>query len=440
MIRNRFIRTVSLFLCLFTLFLLLSTVVLADTPPSANNVDSFCVINAEYRKVINSLDMNRVVYPASTVKLMTALVAFDHFSENLEKKIAVTKEMLSSVVGRNMGLEEGEKLSILDLLHAMLCGGYNDAAIILAFASSGSIAEFCREMNEKAVALGAVATHYENPTGLHHSEMVTTAYDTALIGLATLENETLFQITKCLKYTIPATTRSDERIVYNRNPLISTASANNYFDSNAEGMNSGATDEAGDCVVTAGHWKGLSWVCVVMGGRPQSADDDENYACIAAQRLLKHALKGYEVKTLKTVKETVSTIPVRFSATEESVRVRLSKNLSALLPSETDLDNDITFNISRNTDLMEAPIEEGTIVGRIQALYNGEVIDSADLITADSIESHGFLVFMYRFKQVTQHPVFIVLLIVGLLWVAFLLWKKFFGKKKNKHRQRDRYF
>lgn len=433
----------SLLLLFTVVFLSLVPPVTAKetTPPATKNVDAVCVINVEHKEVVVQQNMNKIIFPTSTVKLMTALVAAEHFSDALETKITVTEEMLSAVIGRNLSLAVGETIRVTDLLHAMLCGGYNDAAVILAYATSGDIPSFCLKMDEKARALGAVHTHYTNPTGLHDDQMVTTAYETALIGLAILENPILFEATKRVKYTIPSTNKSNERIIYNRNALITTSMTEEYYYSYAEGMNSGATDEGGDCVVTAGKLDGLSWVCTVMGGRQTSADDETNHACVAAKSLLRYALISYEVKTLRSAKETIGSLPVRFSATEEAVDVKMARDLTSLLHIGVDLEKDITYDITLNTELMEAPITEGTVVGSIKAIYQNEVIDSTDLITASTIESHGFLIFMYRFKQVTQHPIFIIFLLCAICVGGYILWKKFpAANDKKDRRRRNRYF
>lgn len=442
MIRKAPIRAMSLFLFILSILSYATPITFADAtaPPTAKNVEAVCVINAELRQVVVDQNAEKRVFPTSTVKLMTALVAADRFSD-LDKKITVTEEMLSAVVGRNMGLEVGESIRVTDLLHAMLCGGYNDAAVILAFAAAGSIEAFCEEMNEKARSIGAESTHYTNPTGLHDAAMYTTAYDTALVGLAVMENSLLFEATKRVKYVIPATNASKERTIYNRNALITTSMTEEYYYSYAEGMNSGATDEGGDCVVTAGRLDGLSWVCAVMGGRQVSDEDEINHACVAAKQMLRHALISYEVKTLRTAKETLGAIPVRFSATEESVPFHMAKDLTALLNVSIDPSTDITYEITVDFDLLDAPIKEGTVVGSIRALYQGTPLDSTELITSNAIDSHGFLIFMYKLKQITQHPIFIVLVLAIIGYVIYLLWKKHpsANSKRDRHK-RNRYF
>ena len=432
----------SLFLLIVMLAVSFSLITFAEKiyPPEVEQVDAVCVFNKEHGEIAIDRNMHMRVYPASTVKLMTALVAVEHF-ENTDVSITITSAMLNDVSGRSLQLVEGEKIRVVDLLHAMLCGGYNDAAIILAHASSGSVASFCEEMDQKARALGAHNTHYTNPTGLHDDEMYTTAYDTALIGFAIMENETLFNATKRVKYTIPATNRAEERTIYNRNALITTSVTADYYDPNAEGMSAGGTDEGGDCVVTAGNYNDLSWICVVMGGRPKTTSDDTNYAYIAARKCLRYALVNYKFKTLRTTNEVIDTIPVRFSATEESVNVVMSHDLSALLHSNVDIEHDITYEIIMKTDLLSAPFEKDTIVGEIRMLYNGELLDQAELVTQNAIDSHGFLVFMYRVKQVTSHPVFILFLLAAIGCIGFFLWKRFpSGSNKQARRRRNRYF
>ena len=437
-----YIRAMSLFLLLVTVAFSFSFLTFAEKvyPPEVENVDAVCVFNKEHGEIAVDRNMHMRVYPASTVKLMTALVAIEHF-EDTETTITVTQAMLDDVIGRNLKLTEGEKIRVVDLLHALLCGGYNDAAIVLAHAVSGSVPTFCEAMDQKARALGAVNTHYTNPTGLHDDGMYTTAYDTALIGFAVMENTELFNATKRVKYTIPATNHEEERTIYNRNALITTSVTADYYDPNAEGMNAGGTDEGGDCVVTAGNYNDLSWVCVVMGGRPESPSDETNYAYIASKKSLRYALVNYKFKTLRKADEIINTLPVRFSATEESVNIVMDRDLSALLHSNVDAEHDIIYEIVMNTDLLSAPFEKDAVVGEIRMLCNGVLLDQANLITQNAVDSHGFLVFMYRVKQVTGHPIFILFLLAAIGGIGYFLWKRFpGGPNKQARRTRNRYF
>lgn len=437
MIKKLSIRGVSLFLSVLLFLPLLSINSYADDgKPSTDNVEAVCVANVEYRKIVIDKNLDKTIYPASTVKLMTALVAYDHFKDDLDHNITVTNEMISASIGRNMSLKNGEVISIRDLLYALLCGGYNDAATVLAFTVSGGIDAFCDMMNQKVRSLGANDTNYKNPTGLHHDEMVTTAFDTALVAIAFFENEVLLDISKKVKHVIDATNLSSERTIYNRNALITTTSTEDYYYSYAEGMNAGATDEAGDCVVTAGRLDGLSYVCVVMGGKID--DSETNYAYKVAKYNLRYALINYSVIKLKSKKNVISTLPVQFSAVTDSVNVVMNKDLSSLLYSGVDVKKDVEFITEFTYESLDAPFEEGKTVGKISAYYKGNLLDEADLITTNGVDSHGFLIFMYKMRNITANPVFIIFMILCIAATAYYFLK--IRKKPTTRKRRKKYY
>lgn len=434
---KHFARVSSLFL---TLLILASFIfpVLAAEVPSMENVDAVCVINVEHNQIVMQKNANRMVYPTATAKLMTALVADKHFAGRYDEKITVTSEMREHFAGRILGFLVGEEVTVEALLAALLVGGYNDAAVILAYAASGSIEAFCEEMNTYAASLGATNTKYANPTGLHHDEMATTAYDTALIGMEFMKNDALYSLSKRIKYTLPKTNKSEAWSIYSRNSLISTVLTEEYHYSYAQGISFGNTNEGGDCVVTSGTLDGLSYVCVVMGGRPTSETDDTNHAFIVAKNTLRYALANFSVMRLKKANETVATLPVRYSATVTEVKVKPREDLYALVPSDTVIDKDIRFLTEISYESLDAPFEEGTVVGTLKAMStNGTVITQTDLITASGADAHGFLVFMDKTRTFVGSPWFLVMLalLIGGGVAVFLFCTKT-GRKKIRKRVR----
>ncbi len=440
-----FKKAVSLFLVLLTL---LSTFTLpclaAENQPSMSKVNAVCVVNVRHKKIVLHKDEHKIIYPASTVKLMTAMVAHEAYLGRLTERITVTKEMLKATTGKYLGLSEGEKISVEDLLYALILGGYNDAAVILAFATAGGIEHFCELMNQKADEFGATNTHYTNPTGLHDDAMVTTAYDTALIAIEFYNNSELFPISKAIKHTITTADMSDEFTIYNRNYLITTNMTEDYYYAYAQGMNAGSTDEGGDCVITAGcdgrndeEKKEYSYVCVVMGG--DTSDPDVNHAYKVAKNVLKYALVNFSVIKLKSQKSIIATLPVEFSATDFEVDVKMTKDLTSLIYSGIDVNKDIEFVTALDYESLDAPVTEGQTVGRIKALYKGNLLDECELVTDKSIDAHGFLVFMYNMKKLTQNPFFIIPLLLAV--AAFVFYKiKTSGGKKPEQRRRRRYY
>ena len=126
--------------------------------------------------------MDERIFPTSTVKIMTGIVAIEALGNDLQKEVVITKEMLSQVAGNNIGLKSGEVVTVEQLLYGTLVNSANDTAIALAYAAYGSVEAFVAKMNEKATWLGAYDTYYANPTGMHNDAMVTTVADTAAIA------------------------------------------------------------------------------------------------------------------------------------------------------------------------------------------------------------------------------------------------------------------
>ncbi|MBO5305925.1 MAG: D-alanyl-D-alanine carboxypeptidase [Clostridia bacterium] len=424
------LRILPLFLLI--LMLLSGFTLSASASPSMSGIDAIYVVNLEYGQSVYSLNETKHLYPASTAKLVTALVAEEAFSGRLDIKIEITEEMKNAFRGRCLGFAVGERVTVDALLHAMLVGGYNDAAIALAFATSGDLTSFCAKMNEYVASLGLTDTHYTNPTGLHDPSMVTTARDTAYIGKAIMANETLFAMTKKPKYVMPSTNKSGEWTIYSRNSLISSILEEDYYYSYAEGIHAGSTDEGGDCVVTSGKIDGLTYICVVLGGR---SEDGTNRAFLAAENALRYALKTFSVKTLKTVKSEITTLPVLYSATVAEVAVHPKNDLTALLPDDFDTKNDVVFETSLSVDKLEAPFESETTVGRIYARdKNGKLLAWTELIVPEGVEAHGFLLFMAKLKNFVLSPLF---LIVIALIAALILGSVYYDKRR--HRRHIRY-
>ena len=148
--------------------------------PSVEGYSAYA-INLNTGTVVYDKKPDDKVYPASTTKLMTAIVAYEHIPD-LDVEITATDYVVKNTQGANVRIEAGEVYTARELLNALLIEGANDAALMLAEYVSGSEQEFCVLMNEKAKSIGAVNTHYDNVTGFHSDTTVTTARDTGLIA------------------------------------------------------------------------------------------------------------------------------------------------------------------------------------------------------------------------------------------------------------------
>ena len=149
---------------------------------------------------------NKKWYPASTTKIMTALLAIEH-AKSLDEKVEFTKEAIAAANrgSSSIGMTPGEKLTLKECLYGLMLASANEVANALAIHTAGSIDAFADMMNEKAKELGCTHTHFCNPSGLYEKEHYTTPADLARIARAAIKNDTFREIASTRKYVLPKT-------------------------------------------------------------------------------------------------------------------------------------------------------------------------------------------------------------------------------------------
>lgn len=221
-----------------------------DTKVVVSAGSALC-INVTQNKPVFVRNVYQKIYPASTTKLMTALLTLRNTNLDDIVTIKQTNGGITLKGAQLCGFEEGDKVSVRTLLNCMLVFSGNDAAIALAEHCSGSIEAFVEDMNQEADRIGAVDTIFKNPHGIHDSEHVTTAYDMYMIMLECMQYEEFFNIVKQDEYTAMYETK-DDIIQYKSFEAI-----NNFLNGMATvpegvtllGGKTGSTNRAGECMV-----------------------------------------------------------------------------------------------------------------------------------------------------------------------------------------------
>lgn len=220
---------------------------------SAVSAAAFCLMDADTGEILAASNENAVLPMASTTKIMTCLVALEE--GDVASVIAAPKEAVGTE-GSSIYLQLGEKLTLLDLLYALMLQSANDAAVTIAIGVSGSVDAFVARMNEKAAALGMTNTHFVNPHGLpaegHHS----TARDMATLMAVAMGNEAFAEISGTQTFRIPEPSGS-YRYLSNHNRLLKS-----YADCVAG--KTGFTKAAGRCLVTAAKRGSKTLVCATL--------------------------------------------------------------------------------------------------------------------------------------------------------------------------------
>jgi D-alanyl-D-alanine carboxypeptidase (penicillin-binding protein 5/6) len=200
--------------------------------------------------------------PASLTKMMTALVV--RAGDSLSTVFVVTP-LAAATPGSSMNVVAGQRLTVLQLLYGLLLPSGNDAAVVLAQGTAGSVPAFVAQMNARAQAMGLTGTHFVNPHGLDAAGHYSTALDLAMMGRAILQDPLLAQIVQTRRQIIRA---PDGRVLFdlhNLNELLGTYPG-------ADGIKTGTTNAAGENLVAADRQNGHQVLAVVLGSTDRYAD------------------------------------------------------------------------------------------------------------------------------------------------------------------------
>lgn len=251
-------KKVIAFISVFVSLLVWHTPKVRALEVSAKSAVLMCADNGE---VLYSENANERLPMASTTKIMTALLAIEAATPDLE--ITVTSEMVS-VEGTSMGLLPGDSVSLRELVYGMLLQSGNDAAHTAAVVLGGSEEKFAELMNERAREIGMTNTNFVTASGLDEENHRSTAYDMALLACESIKNPEFAAIcsskTAALTYGNPPY----KRTLRNHNRLL-------WSDESIIGIKTGFTKKSGRCLVSAAERDGVTLVAVTL-----NAPDDWN--------------------------------------------------------------------------------------------------------------------------------------------------------------------
>lgn len=312
---------------------------------------------------------------ASTTKIMTAIVAIE--AGNIGRTVTVSPDAVG-IEGSSIYLYPEEKLTLEQLIYALLLESANDAATAIAIEVAGSVDAFAVLMNRKAEELGLCSTHFTNPHGLDHEDHYTTAYDLARMAAHALQNETFRKICSTSRKTIPLKDDEGTRVLVNHNKMLSR------YDG-AIGVKTGFTKRSGRCLVSAAERDGLTLVAVTLG----APDDWNDHA-----KMLDYGFERYERKILAEKGELTLPLSVVGGNTDQLLAANTDE-LSVML---TKRHGNITWRVEADR-ILYAPIARGTVVGRVIYSCDGKDIAASDLVALTEVpykkaEKKGFFAWL----------------------------------------------
>ena len=342
----------------------------ADAPQFELDCRSAILMEASTGKVLYEMNADESLPPASVTKVMTLLLVMEAIDSG---KITLDDMVTASAHACSMGgsqiyLEEGEQMSVEDMLKSVVIASANDAAVALAEYVAGTEEAFVEAMNKKAAELGLTGTNFENTNGLDDTvaNHVSTARDIAVMSRELIKHEKITEYSSIWMDTI----RGGEFGLTNTNRLV-------RFYKGATGLKTGSTAKAKFCVTATAERGGVSLICVIMAAPTR---DIRNAAAVS---LLDYGFANYgvyknEAKTLDPIKVVGGVRSECSVSYPEFSYVAIKSDISR-----------ITFEVELD-ESAAAPVKVGDKVGRVVYKLGEEEIGSSDITSDETVDKIDF--------------------------------------------------
>ena len=328
------------------------------------------LMDADTGKILYEKNAHEQRACASITKVMTltlVMEAVDSGKIHMDDVVTASAHA-ASMGGSDIWLEEGEQMTVDDMIKATAVASANDAAVALAEFICGTEDDFVAAMNEKAKALGMDDTTFMNCNGLDEEGHITSAYDVALMSRELIKHEKIFDYTNIWLDNL----RGGETQIVNTNKLLRS------YDG-ITGLKTGTTGEAGACISATAERNGLSLIGVVLG-----ADSGKERFRDAAT-LLDYGFANFESKELG-LEEELAPITVE-GGMEDEVSISCEGVTGLTVPKGEGKGITQTVDIPES---LTAPVRKGDIVGRVVFTLNGEELASFDVTANDDVEEKSF--------------------------------------------------
>ena len=361
-------RLMIVFICaLMTVFSTLPVSALSEEDISA---PSAVLMDASSGKILYEKNPHDQRPCASITKVMTLTLlmeALDSGKIHMDDVVTASAHA-ASMGGSDIWLEEGEQMTVDDMIKATAVASANDAAVALAEFVSGSEDDFVAAMNDKAKSLGMTDTTFKNCNGLDEEGHITSAYDVALMSRELMKHEEIFDYTGIWLDSL----RDGATQIVNTNKLLRS------YDG-ITGLKTGTTGEAGSCISATAQRNGLSLIAVVLGaesGKQRFKD---------AATLLDYGFANFESREL-SLSDSLEPLAVD-GGMSDSVEVECGDKAVLTVPKG---EGEGIEQVVDMPESLPAPVHKGDVVGRLSFNLNGEEAASFDITASEDVEKKSF--------------------------------------------------
>lgn len=366
------------FIAIFSALMIFSSIVPMQGMASekklnlAENAKSAILIERDTGAVIFEKNSDEKLPPASMTKIMTMLLIMEAISDGkiqLDDKVR-TSEYAASMGGSQIFLEEGEEMTVDEMLKAIAIGSANDASVAMAEKIAGSEENFVDMMNAKAKELGLKNTKFQNSTGLPAEDHYSSARDMAVMAKELLKYEEITKYTSMYEDYLREGTDKKFWLV-NTNRLVK-------FYPGVDGLKTGYTNEAKYCLTATAKKGNMRTIAVVMGA-PTPKDRNKQIT-----QMFDYAFSQYETKPFYSKNEKIGEFPIK-KGERRKLKAVAGESVSLLVKKGEKVDN-VKKQLVINKDL-KAPIKKGTEIGKIVISKDGKVLAENSIIAAEDMNS-----------------------------------------------------
>lgn len=366
------------------------------------------LMDAKTGLVLYEKNADETAYPASTTKLMTAILALE--KGNMDDIVTVSWEAVNTISydSSKAGLFEGESFSFRDMVYSLMVCSANDAANVIAEHIAGDISSFVELMNTRAKELGAENTHFVNAHGLHDEAHYTTAHDLAVLARHALSLPHFAEIVRTRSYILEPTDKYEEkRYLNSTNHLLNPQSQ--YYYQNAIGIKTGYTDNAKSCLISAAEAGDARYIAVVLGAE---SIDGQTMSFVDSRTLLSYGVESCPPVVLSEEKTEVEPIPVRKGKGTDAVRAHTAETVKAVLPSGAAASEVEKLEYIKTE--LEAPVEAGQVIGKVEYKYQDMLVGETYLLAAEAVQKRSLIgsLFVKLFTSFWTWGVILIVLVV----------------------------
>jgi D-alanyl-D-alanine carboxypeptidase (penicillin-binding protein 5/6) len=336
---------------------------------------SFILIDFNSGKVLAEKNADTRLSPASLTKIMTVYVVFRELAKGhltLDEKVTISKKAWRTG-GSRMFVEVNKQVSIEDLLQGVIIQSGNDASVALAEHVAGDEATFSAMMNQHALRLGMMDSHFENSMGLPRKNHYTTARDLAKLTTAVInEFPEYYRWDSQKEFTYNKITQP------NRNRLL-------WRDKSVDGVKTGYTKDAGYCMVASAIRDEMRLISVVLGTASANARANES------QSLLNYGFRFYETHKLYSKNEALSKVRI-WKGDSKELPLGLNDDLFVTIPRRHYNDLKAEINVDKK---IVAPANEGEVFGSVNVSLAGDLVANESLVALKTVSKGGFVKRLY---------------------------------------------